>query len=58
MDRIAYYYHWLMANYYGWRLHRIITKMKKMGKKHGLPSLDAYTDEQIVEGFRRHLNAK
>jgi hypothetical protein len=30
-----------------------IWSLKRYGRKVGLPSLDGYTDEEIVEGFRR-----
>ena len=50
---LSYFYHWLMYRYWGWRKHRSIAWPKRQGRKHGLPSLDDYTDDQIVEGFRQ-----
>lgn len=51
-------YHWFMANYWRLRLKFYIWKLKRKGKKHGLPSLDGYSDEAIVEGFRRLYESK
>lgn len=46
-------YHKLMARYYGWRIKREIARMRCVGKQRGLPSLDRWTDEQIIHGLRR-----
>jgi hypothetical protein len=51
-------YNWTMFRWHGWLLHRHVSKMRRAGKKHGLPSLDAYSDEGIVEGFRRLKSEK
>ena len=40
-------------NFIAWRLHRMIAKFKRQGKAAGLPSLDRFTDEQIIEGIRQ-----
>lgn len=53
MSTIVRCYHWLMFHYYKWQMKREIIKMKQIGRENGLPSLDEYSDEAIVEGFRR-----
>lgn len=55
---LKYLYHKIMLSYSTWRLKREIAKLKKQGKMHNLPSLDGYTDEQIVEGFRQYYEQK
>ena len=52
-SRIVLYYKTILWKFLSWRLHREIAKYKRQVKFAGLPSLDEYTDEQIVEGIRR-----
>jgi hypothetical protein len=47
-------YHRIMIWYYGWRIKRQVQYLRRMGKKHGLPSLDEWTDEQVVEGIKQY----
>lgn len=46
-------YHKLMHKYYSWRLRRYVAYIRKIGRIHNLPSLDAYPDKAVVEGFRQ-----
>lgn len=46
-------YHRIMLTYCAWQIRRTIRKMRADGKRLGLPSLDAYSNEAIIEGFRR-----
>lgn len=46
-----YVYHLGMATYHGWCLRREIRRLRRMGKIYNLPSLDAYSDEAIIQGF-------
>ena len=42
----------------GRSLKKEIEKLKYLGKKAGLPSLDAYSDKQIAEGFLQLRQSK
>jgi hypothetical protein len=41
-----------MYHYWGWRKRQTLRKLKRVGKQYGL-SLDEYSDDQIVEGFKQ-----
>ena len=53
MYHIKRLYHQIMIWYYALKTKYLIRKMRKLSKTHNLPSLDAYTDEQIVEGIKQ-----
>lgn len=51
-------YHKIMIWWWGWRIKRLIAKMRRVGKQHGLPPLDEWTDEQIVMGLKTWYKAE
>lgn len=51
-------YHRIMAVYCGWRLRSEIRKFREAGRKAGLPLLDAYSDQQLVEGLRQFVQKR
>lgn len=51
-------YHEFMVWYWGWRIRCYLAKFRKIGKEHGLPSLDAWTDEQIIAGMKETMKLK
>lgn len=52
---MAAIYHRFMAWYYGWRVKRLVRRLRLLGDRRGLPSLGRWSDEEVVEGFRRMM---
>lgn len=52
-EKLMCWYHCLMVKYCQAMIHWEISVLKAKGNKAGLSSLDDYSDESIVEGFRR-----
>ncbi len=50
-NQFMIWYRRFMIWYYGWRVKLVIRKMRRLGKKHGLPSLDQWSDEQVRKGI-------
>lgn len=50
--RVKRLYHRLMCVYYRWRLRHVMARFRRNGERAGLPSLAAYTDEEIIAGLR------
>jgi len=51
-------YHAVMMHFYALRVHLLIVRLKRRGKRAGLPSLDGYSDEEIVLGMMLATNAE
>jgi len=56
MYQIKKLYHQIMIWYCGWKTRRLVKQMRKLGKQYNLPSLDAYTDQQIIKGSQMYHN--
>lgn len=46
-------YHRLCLVWLGWRIRWELSQLRSLGKRRGLPSLDGYTDEQLLAGLRQ-----
>lgn len=57
MYPFIFLYHFIMYHLYGFRKRCAIRQMRNLRNKHPeLPSLEQYTDKQIVEGCKNYID--